>query len=378
MRTIQASFQAFEGVKSLSCSAIRKIAPVSFLSEPLKGTGGRKIYAESIRYVVSLRYALSSSERLGSTAIIKMMNIRITRMQEDTQRIREEVNRFFDEHGVDGDIYAYFIAEITLILRQILCLPSMFLRQQDLHYSIDEGVLQDYLSALQQFQRDITEDMLEIETQTKRMSPGCDIDQLEVWTDAKRVLSESKANVVRQLTTVGGMETCEATPERIREYIGTAHYTNVPYLFLDVLVAMGHIGEVTDGPGDGSRDIETKRENKKYFTQVKGRKNPPIGQEEVRQFAQTCRTYVANGYYVTIYRFARNAENGVWPQASRHANEDVDVSRQKIADVELVDMDRLVNFVYQYQIGMTAGGLIDQRYWALMKIAGKRREINIG
>lgn len=369
MKTVVVDLRALEQETGLSTAALRKVVLVPEYGVKLNGYAGHKLFSRLIAIDLSLQRTLSSSPMYSTLAARELVIQRVEKMKQigEEHEAFTSIDKFAEEHNLNPTIHANLLARTQVVMLTGLGLSSYLLSPFEISTYEDYSIIWSYQEKLHAFARNVEEDMTELRAMYKLLPEQIDVrgHLVNLW---ERVEDNIKEVLQWQLNTPA-MDVDGATVDTVQAKIKLVHYSNVPFLWLDILRAQGHAGKVIDGPNDGSRDVDTTKAGERYLTQVKTWRHPPIGAEMIRQHAQTCHTYSAKGYYVITHRFARNADMGQYPL---HDN-DVD-ERKKIAEVELVDMYKLVRLTLQYKIGITASNRFDERYWADMQIAQSRKQ----
>lgn len=373
MKTVADDLRVFEYVTGLATSSLRKAVSIPTYAVKVKGYTGNKLYSTAILLDLTLQRTLAASPEFSAAAAHVLVKARLDKMDKIAaeSRIGVRVNEVAQDNNINGLVHAKLLARTELVLRSGLFLPSLLMSVPELSTYIDFSPVTAYKDKLHDFADDLVDDMDELQRVYRGLSVPLDIEHQHrlsnLWQQALDSLSG-----VESWTAAGDASSTPASVsyEAIKEKILSIHHSNAPFLWVDALRSMGHTGRVCDGPHDGSIDVDSvdSADETRYLSQVKMWRNPPIGAERIRQFAQTCRTYQVKGYYVTLYRYARNAAQGLYPLSDNGADE-----RHKIADVELVDLDTLARCVIQYKIGITGADHFDPSYWGKMQIPNSRK-----
>lgn len=366
MKTVVEDLRVFEHVTGLATSSLRKAVSIPTYSVKVVGYTGHKLYSTMIVLDLTLQRTLAASPEYSQAAARVLMEDRLDKMgrivAED--HIDERIGEMAKTNDMHSVVHAKLIARTELVLRTSMFLPSLLISASELSSYTDLSVVTAYEDRLNEFRADLVDDMDELKRVYRALPVPVEIENClaNLWQQALQATSGIDS------WHVSSDAPNSVTWDTVKEQISAVHHSNAPFLWMDVLRSMGHDGTVCDGPRDGSIDVDSVAGDDRYLSQVKMWRNPPIGAERIRQFAQTCRTYGAKGYYVTLYRFAKNVEQGLYPLSNNGADE-----RQKIADVELVDLDAFARLVIQYKVGLTGADHFDMTYWGKMKIPNSRK-----
>lgn len=386
LKTIVSNKEELAAQIGLSYSGLDNTLPRNHFNQTVLGTGGKKEYSVVAHQHYRFRALLSASPRLSSLGVKKLMNSR----QSNFDRIKthwESAMKNFINHCpevIDPDLHSYTLADLELLGRSISTVPCLLPRPEETDHLEGGPDWFPYFQNLALLINDMEHDA-EWLLNKLRLSLQ-DVDSLP--------LQDALISARKSLAAHLGDKPAQGSPfsqSSLIQYIARVHFSNTPYFWQDILLAMGHRDvKVLDGSGDGNKDVESVYQSIPTLSQVKTVR-APIGEEVVRQFANTCRTYrVSYGYFVTTLRFARKAHLGQWPQLSSdrkaelrdmystnttyHARMVEETCRQqRISEIELIDGQGLASYSFKHRIGASLDGMIDESYWDNLTIPGFRR-----
>lgn len=386
LRTITDIKEELAAEIEMSYSGLAGVLPRNYYNQTVKGENGKKEYNRMAQHHYHFRSLLAASPRLSSTGVKKLLQSRLSDFDRLSEEWKVTMKTFLQSHpcGIDEDLHSYTIADLELLGRCISTIPYMLPKPNEMPFLADGPAPTRYAEDLLSFVGDMEHDLeLLLRETAVSLDDTCTAPFREALTLARQSISVHLQD-----------KPSEGIPFSVNNLVplvGRMHYTNTPYFWKDILSAMGHKNiKITDGAGDGNRDVESTFQGNPTLSQIKTVRSP-IGEETVRQFASTCRTYsVPHGYFVTTLRFVREAHLGQWPQlpsdrkaelrqiytvnTTYHAHMVEEMCQQDaIAKVELVDGQDLARYAFKYRIGATIDDMIDESYWDTLTIPGFRR-----
>ncbi|WP_018130172.1 restriction endonuclease [Effusibacillus pohliae] len=385
LKTIVSSRELLASQIGLSYSGLANRLPRNFYGQTVLGMSGKKEYHIAAQHHYRFQTLLSASPRLSSVAVNRLMKER----QVDFDRSRDKwshlMTQFLQKHpSLDPYIEAYPLADLELLGRVTSALPCLIPRYNEKIYLDDGPEWGPYLRNLSVLLDQMEEDVnLLLDHFNSVIGTRPDLPFEPELQLARQAIHEHMGSAPQT-----GIPFSQAT---VLPFVSQVHFSNTPYLWADILTAMGHVDvQVVDRSGDGNRDVESKFNGSPRFSQIKS-VSFPIGEEIIRQFANTCRTYgVSDGYFVTTLRFAKDASLGQWPQLpverkaelrnmyssnSLYRSKMVDeiCKQPRIANIELIDGETLAAYAYKYRIGALPDGKVDRTYWSSLTIPGFRK-----
>ncbi|EJY56373.1 Xylose isomerase domain-containing protein TIM barrel [Alicyclobacillus hesperidum URH17-3-68] len=297
----------------LTFSGLAKSLPLGYYSQVIVGAARRKVYHRMAQQHYRLKSLMAGSLLLSPPAATLLMRQREAEFDLIAERWRLWMDDFLSSTGgrLSVTIDGFPLAATELLGRCLSMAPLLLPRPSEYIYLEDGDAGVDwslYYRQLSLLLDDMEDDIKALHRHFEQI-----LSQI-TWPPFDEELATAREALASRLTQMDYSHV-PFTVSSLLPYVRQVHASNAPFLWRDILAVMGHDSiEVTDRTGDGNKDLVSTFQGETYYTQVKTVGNP-IGEEVIRQFASTCRTYqVKRGYYVTTFRYARDAQYGQWPQ----------------------------------------------------------------